>query len=194
MVGRVRGSAIYKVRWGVMSNEIARTEVDERTRRQVLALFGRKSPREIAESLGVTPDVVIRVKQDIMDSHDALTVAEHVAHSLALLRDVAENAREEFERTDDARSKAPLLAAAVTATKTFLNELKKWNDMESGKVETLNGLRQRELVLALNKMSDITANKLDDGQPHTKDEILQTMLDGLMEAVVEMETRNTGDM
>lgn len=153
-------------------------------------MLGSKTPRVIATELGVTPDIVLRVKQDIVDSMDALTVDEHVAQSMSLLRDVAEKAREEFDRTEDARSKAPLLAAAVTATKTFMAELHKWADKNKGQVEALNKMRQRELASALNKMAEITATDLDDGEPHTREEILESMLTGLMTAVTEMETRN----
>lgn len=173
-----------------MGTEIVVQEVDERTRRQVLALLGRKSLREIAESIGVTPDVVIRIKQDIVDSIDALTVEEHLAQSLSLLRDVAENAREEFERTDDARSKAPLLGAAVSATKLFMSELNKWNDKNSGAASTLNAARQRELSTALNRMAEISATEIHERSDLPREEVLEVMLTALMTAVTEMESRN----
>ena len=173
-----------------MGTEIVVQEVDERTRRQVLALLGRKSLREIAESIGVTPDVVIRIKQDIVDSIDALTVEEHLAQSLSLLRDVAENAREEFERTDDARSKAPLLGAAVSATKLFMSELNKWNDKNSGAANTLNMARQRELITLMQETINGGVKDIEDQFGVDAQEMYEIFNKRLIEAAMGMESRN----
>jgi len=173
-----------------MSKELARNEIDERTRAQVIRFLGTKTIRQIAERLSISPETVLAVKQDIVDSMDALTVEEHVAKAFVDLQNVTALAMAEFQSTDDARSKAPLLATAVGATKTTMQMLEKWEAKNKVQVDTLNRKRQTELTTALNRMSELTSTELDDGLPHTKDEILQSMLNNLMTAAVEMDLRN----
>lgn len=173
-----------------MTKELTAPSLDERTRSQVIRLLGTKTVRQIAERVGVSPDVVLQVKQDIVDSMDALTIEEHVAKAFVDLQSVTAMAMAEFQSTDDARSKAPLLATAVGATKTTMQMLDKWEQKNKGNVDAINKKRQSELITALNRMSEITAEMLDDGLPHDKEEILQVMLNGLMTAAVEMDERN----
>lgn len=170
--------------------ELVVPTVPERTRNQIIGYLGTKTPRQIAELTGVTPETVIMVKRELVESMDALTAEEHVAKSFVELNRITQLAMSEFSSTDDARSKAPLLASAISSVKVSLQMLEKWSAKNKGAVDVLNKRRQMELVTALNKMAEVTATKLDDGEPHNREDIFQTMLDSLMEAVVEMEARN----
>lgn len=173
-----------------MSNELVVPSVPERTRNQIIGYLGTKTPRQIAELTGVTPETVIMVKRELVESMDALTAEEHVAKSFVELNRITQLAMSEFSSTDDARSKAPLLAAATSAVKTSLQMLEKWSAKNKGAVDVLNKKRQREIVEAFTIMSETTGTLLDDGEPHSKDEIVQVMIDSLREAVVGMEARN----
>ena len=176
-----------------MTKELVVPEIEERIRRQVVRRLGTRTVRQISEELGTTPDVVLAVKQSIVDSMDALTVDEHVAKAFVDLQEVVGMALSEFNSTEDARSKAPLLSAAVTATKTTLQMLEKWQSRNQGAVDALNRKRQTELTAMLNRMSELAADSLADEFPHTREEVLKAMLDGLMTAAVEMEERNLTD-
>lgn len=173
-----------------MSNELVRPEVDDRTRHRILSLIGTGLTfSQIAERAETTPDLVWQVKSDMRNSVDALTTDEWVAKAFVDLQTVVSLAMQEFKTTDDARSKAPLLQTAVTATKTFVEKLEKWSARNQGSIQTLNKKRQVELTTMLNRMTALASDALDDGEPHSKEEILQSMLDGLMVAALEMEER-----
>lgn len=173
-----------------MSKELTTQEIDERTRNQVMRHLGTKTIRQISEAVGVPVETVLRVKQDVVDSMDALTIEEHVAKAFMDLQNVVNTAMAEFNSTDDARSKAPLLSAAVTATKTTMQMLEKWDSKNSDKVDTLNRKRQSELIKVVSRTNELTAEALDDGLPHDREEILSVMMASLLTAAGEMEARN----
>ncbi|MCK9600628.1 MAG: hypothetical protein M0R06_16405, partial [Sphaerochaeta sp.] len=165
-------------------------KIEERTRRQVLRRLGTRTPRQIADEMGVTPDVVLAVKRDIVDSMDALTVDEHVAKAFVDLQEVVGMAMSEFQSTEDARSKAPLLSAAVTATKTTLQMLEKWASKNSGAVETLNKKRQSELITLMQRTVDSGVEEIAETYDLDKQELFDVFNRKLVEAAMDMESRN----
>lgn len=176
-----------------MSNELVVPEVDERTRRQVMRRLGTRTPRQIAEELGITPDIVLAVKRDIVDSMDALTVDEHVAKAFVDLQEVVGMALSEFNSTEDARSKAPLLSAAVTATKTTLQMLEKWASKNAGAVETLNKRRQTELIRLMQRTVDGGVDEIAETYDLDKQALFDIFNQKLLEAATDMEARNGSD-
>lgn len=173
-----------------MSKELATQEIDERTRNQVIRYLGTKTIRQISELVGVPPETVLRIKQDIVDSMDALTVDEHVAKSFADLQSIVSMALSEFRSTDDLRSKAPLLSAAITSIKTTLQMLEKWQAKNQVAKDTLNNKRRTELITVVSRTNELTAEALDDGKPHNREEIMAVMMSSLLTAAAEMEARN----
>jgi len=63
-------------------------------------------------------------------------------------------AREEFLSTTDARSKGPLITAAMGGIKIVLDQVRKIAADSDGEVTALNGLRQRELSLMVSEAFD----------------------------------------
>ncbi|MCK9603239.1 MAG: hypothetical protein M0R66_02505 [Candidatus Omnitrophica bacterium] len=173
-----------------MTKDLVVPKIEERTRRQVLRRLGTRTPRQIADEMGVTPDVVLAVKRDIVDSMDALTVDEHVAKAFVDLQEVVGMAMSEFQSTEDARSKAPLLSAAVTATKTTLQMLEKWASKNSGAVETLNKKRQSELITLMQRTVDSGVEEIAETYDLDKQELFDVFNRKLVEAAMDMESRN----
>ena len=176
-----------------MTKELVVPEIEERIRRQVVRRLGTRTVRQISEELGTTPDVVLAVKQSIVDSMDALTVDEHVAKAFVDLQEVVGMALSEFNSTEDARSKAPLLSAAVTATKTTLQMLEKWSSKNAGAVETLNRKRQNELIMLMQRTVDSGVEEIAETYDLDKQELFNIFNRKLEEAATDMDLRNGAD-
>lgn len=176
-----------------MGAELAVADVDERTRRLITSLLGRKTPRQIADEAGVTPDVVLRVKQDLVDGIDALTVDEHVAVAVSLLHEVARKALAEFDKSDDARSKAPLLQSVTGAVKTQVQVLEKWRTKNESAVATLNAKRQSELVTLMQTTVDRGVEEIARDYDLDKQTLFDVFNRHLIEAAMEMDARNGPD-
>lgn len=167
-----------------------RPEVDERQRARVVSLLGRRNVRDIAAATGLTPDEVLRIKQDVVEGIDALSLDEHVAKAVYTLQDVAAKALDSFQSVEDQRSLAPLLQAATGAIKTQIQVLDKWRTQNQGNVDRLNNQRQEELVLLLKNAFGLFAGRV--AEMHNLDEAeLWTLFEEDMRiAAEEMENRN----
>lgn len=174
-----------------MSKELAKPEVDDRTRRAVERLITRKSAREIATELNIPVDTVLRVKQELADSFDSITVRERVVHTINTLEDITQKAIDEFNKTDDARSKAPLLSSATGALKTQMQVLEKWLKDTDPKVEALNRKRQEELVKLLSQGFTLFAERVSKLHDIPEQELWDLFEDDMREAARQMEERNT---
>lgn len=129
------------------SDEIALNEYapDPRIERIVWQGLGRKSVRQIAEEAGISPEMVLRVKRDLMDSIDVLTIQEKRAKLLADLQDIAQRTQDDYDLAP-MEFKASLMSSATQAIKTVMNEMRAAEKADNTKVEALNQLRVRALV------------------------------------------------
>lgn len=176
-----------------MSKEIAKNEVDDRTRRYIERLVTRKSAREISTELNVPVDVVLRVKQEMADSFDTITVRERVIHSINTLSDITTKAIDEFERTNDLKSKAPLLSSATNALKAQMQVLEKWVKSTDPKVEALNRKRQEELTTLLTDAFTMFAQRVSKLHDIPEQELWDQFEDDMREAARLMDERNIDD-
>lgn len=177
-----------------MSKEVEKAgEVDNRTRRYIERLVTRKSAREISTELNVPVDVVLRVKQEMADSFDTITVRERVIHSINTLSDITAKAIDEFERTNDLRSKAPLLSSATNALKAQMQVLEKWVKTTDPKVEALNRKRQEELTTLLTDAFTMFAQRVSKLHDIPEQELWDQFEDDMREAARLMDERNIDD-
>lgn len=117
------------------------TELDRLIRQYVTV----KTPREIAEMVGVPVTAVIKRTQEMQDEIDSLTLEAQITFLMFRLNRIAADA-EADAKDADYRDKGALYSAATGAIKESLRQvsiLKKDND---SKVEALNQLRLRELL------------------------------------------------
>lgn len=105
-----------------------------------------KPVRELAETTGLSVEQVIAARNELLSGIDSLSVEQTQTKLLMDLQELAEVAKSEFETTPDARSKAPLLAASISAMKLVLQELRMAAKDQSPAITALNEMRQRELV------------------------------------------------
>lgn len=173
-----------------MAKDLVVPEIDERTRNQVIRYLGTKTVRQIAEAVGVAPEVVLRVKQDIVDSLDALTAEEYVAKAFVDLQTITSMAMEKFHEIEDERALSGLLTNATGSIKTTLQMLEKWQSKNQANIDTVNRKRQQELVTLVHSAFGKFVEFLEQEKGLEPEEMWNTF-EGLMYiAAQEMEARN----
>lgn len=132
--------------------DLVKPEDNEHVRSIVWKHLGSKNAREVAELAGVTPDVVMRIKKDLLDTTDSLTVQQHQTRILKLVDETATQAIEwahdiaNSGNPDRERSLGPVLTSANQFLKLATQMLKETEAKNSAQVEALNELRRKELV------------------------------------------------
>lgn len=104
-----------------------------------------RTPREIADMVGTTPERVIKRAQELKDEIDALTLEEQITFLMFRLNRIAADA-ENDAKLAGYEFKGGLYSAATSAIKESLRQigtLKKEND---DRVEALNQKRLQELL------------------------------------------------
>ena len=137
-----------------MSTEIESAD-DDAISRYVWKRIGKESARDMAKALGVSPDEILRVKRDLAESVDALTLQVQKARLMRTLQEIADDAKAEFE-TAPAEFKAGLLNSSVAAIKTLLVELNRTSKQDAEAINTLNAMRVRELTALMFEVVDAT--------------------------------------
>lgn len=132
------------------SKELTVDEIDDRTRKIILKGAASKTVPQLVEETGLSRDVIIRIRAELLEAVDALTIDQERQLLMIKLHELSERAMEEFESTPDARSKAPLLSASVSAMKLLLTQLRELEKSGDSQVEALNSLRRNELVSLMN--------------------------------------------
>ena len=120
-------------------------EVDERIEKVIWKNLGRKSARQIADEAGVSPEVVLRVKRELLESVDVLTIQEKRQKLLVDLQDMAQRAQDDYDKAPF-EFKSGLLNSATASIKAVLVELNRADKADQSKVDALNELRKREIV------------------------------------------------
>ena len=136
-------------------------EIDERIERIVWKGLGIRSARQIAEEAGVSPETVLRVKRDLLESIDELTIQEKRSKLLVDLQGIADRARELAESSLQ-DFQAGLFNSSIAAMKTILVEIARMEKADTSKVESLNAKRVQELVRLVRLTVDASVYELSD--------------------------------
>lgn len=121
-------------------------EVDSRIERIIWRSAGIKSARQVAEETGISPEQVLRIRNELLNSVDELTIQQMRAKLLVDLQEIADVARDDYDSEPDRDKGSKLLTAAIGAQKTVLQELARMEKADNGRIEALNELRRREIV------------------------------------------------
>lgn len=147
-----------------MTNELARNdepEIDERIERIVWRGLGIKSARQIAEEAGISPETVLRVKRELLESVDALSIQERRAKLTADLQDIAQRVQDDYD-SSPWEFKAGIMNAATSAIDKVLKELARIERQDTSKVEALNELRVRELLRLMTAVVESGVQEVSD--------------------------------
>lgn len=128
-------------------------EISEREETLVWRGLGRKSARQMAEELGVTPERVMQIKRHLIDSVDILSIQEKRTKLLVDLQEIAAKTQHDYDNAPY-EFKSGLMNSSVAAMKTVLAELNRADKADNSKVDSLNQLRVRELVSLVQEAVD----------------------------------------
>lgn len=163
-----------------MSTEIESAD-DDAISRYVWRRVGKESARDMAKALGVSPDEILRVKRDLAESVDEITLQVQKARLMRTLQEIADDAKAEFE-TAPAEFKAGLLNSSVAAIKTLLVELNRTSKQDSEAVAALNQLRVRELYLLMTEVVETGIDTVSERHKIPKPELVSIFNEKLADA------------
>lgn len=172
-----------------MTDEIERPEDNKRVRSVVWRHLGVKSAREIAELAGVSPDVVLRVKRDLLDEVDDLTIQEKRLRIVVELDQMARETRERAQRVDD-EFFSGAINSSVNALKAVLAELARMEKSDTSRVEALNALRTRELLMLINVAVRGSLQEIAENYGLDEDDLFSIFRKHLRPAAEELEARS----
>lgn len=136
-------------------SELEEFEIDSRIEKLIWRSIGRKSVRKMAEETGLPVETVARIRTELLDGVDELTIDQKRTKLLVDLQDIADTARSDYDSADDTDSGSKLLTVAVGAIKTVLGEMRQIEKSSSGAIDALNQMRIRELM----RLIDLTVAK-----------------------------------
>ena len=163
-----------------MSTEIESAD-DDAISRYVWKHIGKESARDMAKALGVSPDEILRVKRDLAESVDEITLQVQKARLMRTLQEIADDAKDEFE-TAPAEFKAGLLNSSVAAIKTLLVELNRTSKQDLEAVAALNQLRVRELYLLMTEVVETGIDTVSERHKIPKSELVDIFNEKLTDA------------
>lgn len=154
---------------------------DTRIERYIWKQIGKKTAREMAADLGVSPDDILRVKMTMVDSVDELTIQVQRAKLLQTLQTLSDDAQERAENTDD-RNYAGMINASTSAIKALLVELNRVSKADDARVTELNALRVRELLALMTDVVDGGVREAAETYELDEEELFDIFNRHLMEA------------
>lgn len=164
------------------------TPEGDRTRveRLVWAGLGVKTARQIAEEIGIKPDEVLRIKRELLDSIDVLTIAEKRAKLVVDLQAIAAKTQEDYDNSPF-EFKAGLVNSSVSAMKVVLVELNRLERADQSKVDALNMLRVRELLELLKETIETAVPQIAKEYGLPEDDLFAVFNGKLQEAAIKRE-------
>ena len=167
--------------------ELEEFEIDSRIEKLIWRSIGRKSVRKMAEETGLPVETVARIRTELLDGVDELTIDQKRTKLLVDLQDIADTARSDYDSADDTDSGSKLLTVAVGAIKTVLGEMRQIEKSSSGAIDALNQMRIRELM----RLIDLTVAKtfavLSERHGLAEDEMYEIFQGFLKPAAMELQ-------
>lgn len=114
---------------------------------------GLKSVRWIAEKTGMTPDQVLRRKNELFDEVDELTIDQARQRLVIDIQTMMNDARKAAEQSPN-EFKAGLYNTAMAGAKTLLTQLDRMEKNSGGAKAELNAMRVRELLQLVRESVD----------------------------------------
>lgn len=169
-----------------MSGEIEHLD-EERISEIIWRYIGLKSVREIASLTGLKPEEVLRLKNELLDGVDVLSIEQKRQRLLIELDGMARDARDRAQKASD-EFYAGTVNAASGAIKTMLAELARMQKQDSGKIEALNQLRVRELLKLVDFTVSRSVREIAAAHDLEETELMEIFQGHLVEAARELDT------
>ena len=169
-----------------MAEEIERTEDSERVRKLIWRHMGVRSAREIAELTGVPPETVLRVKRELLEEVDVLSIQEKRQRIIVELDEMARDARDRAQGMSD-EFYSSSIQASVAAMRLVLGELKLMEKSDNARVESLNQKRVEELLRLVDTTVASTLREISKTYDLDEDDLIRVFQSHLEPAAEAME-------
>lgn len=161
-------------------------KITPRLERIIWRGLGNKPIRRIAEETGLDPAVVLRLKNEMFDSVDELTILQKKQKLLVELEGIAHEAREAANNTVE-DFKAGMWNSAIAAIKALMLELNRVDKADNTRVTELNRLRVNELMRLIDVTVAKTLNEIATTHNLDEDELLEIFQGHLRPAAQELD-------
>ena len=162
---------------------------DARIESYIYKHIGKKSAREMATDLGVNPEEIIRIKNEILNSVDILTLQVQRAKLIRSMQEIADDAKQAAEDVSDERNKAGLYNSSLAAIKELNRSLKDMSKSDDEKISQLNDLRKREIVAMYISTVDVSVKEVAGQYDISEDALFDIFNKNLEAAAAEMDSR-----
>jgi len=162
---------------------------DARIESYIYKHIGKKSAREMATDLGVNPEEIIRIKNEILNSVDILTLQVQRAKLIRSMQEIADDAKQAAEDVSDERNKAGLYNSSLAAIKELNRSLKDMSKSDDEKISQLNDLRKREIVAMYISTVDVSVKEVAAQYDIKEDALFDIFNKNLEAAAAEMDSR-----
>lgn len=143
--------------------------------------LGSKSPKQIADDLGVTPTFVVGRVKELLEAVDALTIEQQISQAMVRLNQIAQDAQDAAKNTID-EYKAGMWNSAISAHAKVLDQLHRLKKQNDGAVDELNRRRIAELVALMSEVVTAGVQEIVARHGLDEDELLDLFNDKLLEA------------
>lgn len=168
--------------WGM--DEMETTELDK-----CIALYiETKTPREIAERAGVTPERVIARAEEMKDEADALSIEASIHFLMRRLNAIAANAQKAADDAPSAKDAAGLYSASVSAITQSLKQLNLFKKENDGAVAELNNKRIQFLLRMFDSVVEKGVSDIALEHGLDKGELLTSFQKRIMDAARELDS------
>lgn len=146
-----------------------------------------KTPREIAERAGVTPERVIARAEEMKDEADALSIEASIHFLMRRLNSIAANAQKAADDAPNAKDAAGLYSASVSAITQSLKQLNAFKKENDGAVAELNNKRVIELLRLFDVIVVRGSKQLADTHGLDVEEVKEVFMNNITIAARELD-------
>lgn len=162
---------------------------DARIESYIYKHIGKKSAREMATDLGVNPEEIIRIKNEILNSVDILTLQVQRAKLIRSMQEIADDAKKAAEDVSDERNKAGLYNSSLAAIKELNRSLKDMSKADNEKLTQLKDLRKREILNMYVTTVDASVREIATEFEIPEDAMFEVFNRNLETASIELDNR-----
>lgn len=166
-------------------NEEDFTQLDK----QIARYIETKTPREIADLAGVTPERVIARAEEMKDEQDAITLDTRIHFLMRRLDMIAQSALDDAQNAADAKEKGGLYSAAVGAIRESMKQLNLFKKENEAAIQELNQKRLQELLRLFDVVIDRGVGELVAEHGLDETEVTMIFQSKIVEAAKEIESR-----
>ena len=176
------------------SNEIARREdpaEQDRIDQVIWSRIGLDPVRKIAETVGLTPEEVLRRKRELLEQVDALTYEEQIVKALYEMREIFDLTKQRFHGIEE-RSVAGVANSLISAQEKILKQVARLQAQNADRVTALNRLRLEELLRLVGTVVERGAQELSDTHGLDFDDVMDVFSNHLVSAAREIDAAGGG--